>query len=121
MLVRSWNTADPDAKEGTRLSVLTTKTTNGTKSTVQFVPSAALRYEPENTATAEVLVDEIDAALALEPNEAYDYAVGFIIPGESYDPSGDGDDGNPQSSADRRLLRLDYTLLVRYTQREGRA
>jgi hypothetical protein len=79
------NTADPEAKEGGPFVLLTTKTTNGTRSTLQFVPTAVLRYGPEQTAAAEVLVEEMDAALALEPSEAHDYALGFIIPEKSYD------------------------------------
>ena len=78
-------TDDPDAKEGDPFVLLTTKTTNSTKSTLQFVPTAVLRYGPEKTAAAAVLVDEMDSAVDLEPNEAFDYTLGFIIPEESYD------------------------------------
>jgi hypothetical protein len=78
-------TDDPDAMEGDPYVLLTTKTTNSTKSTLQYVPTAVLRYGPEKTAAAEVSVDELDAAQDVEPNEAFDYTLGFIIPKESYD------------------------------------
>ena len=78
-------TDDPDAKEGDPYVILTTKTTNGTKSKVELIPAAVLKYGPEKTAAAVVLVDEIDGAVDLEPNEAYDYAFGFIIPSKFYD------------------------------------
>ena len=78
-------TDDPDAMEGDPFVLLTTKTTNSTKSTVQYVPTAVLRYGSDQTAAAEVSVDEIDAAQDVEPNEAFDYTLGFIIPKESYD------------------------------------
>ena len=73
-------TDDPDAKEGDPFVLITTKTTNSTKSTLQFVPTAVLRYGPERTKAAEVLVDEMDSAVDLEPNEARDYTRGFIVP-----------------------------------------
>jgi hypothetical protein len=78
-------TDDPEAKEGDPFVLLTTKTTNSTKSTLQLVPTAVLRYGPEKTVAAGVLVDEMDSALDLEPDEAYDYTLGFIIPQASYD------------------------------------
>ena len=78
-------TDDPDAREGDPFVLLTTKTTNSTKSTLQYVPTAVLWYGPEKTAAAAVLVDEMDSAVDLEPNEAFDYTLGFIIPEESYD------------------------------------
>jgi hypothetical protein len=78
-------TDDPEAKEGDPFVLLTTKTTNSTKSTLQLVPTAVLRYGPEQTVAAGVLVDEMDSALDLEPDEAYDYTLGFIIPQASYD------------------------------------
>ena len=78
-------TDDPDAMEGDPFVLLTTKTTNSTKSTLQYVPTAVLRYGPERTAAAAVWVDELDAAQDVEPNEAIDYTLGFIIPKESYD------------------------------------
>ena len=77
-------TDDPDAKEGDPYVILTTKTTNGTKSELQLTPAAVLKYGPEKTAAAQVVVDEMDAAV-LEPNKAYDDAVGFIIPSKFYD------------------------------------
>ena len=79
------NTDDPDAKEGDPFVLFTIKTTNSTQSTLQLVPTAVLRYGPEKTAAAEVRVDELDAAQDVEPNEAYDYTIGFIIPKEFYD------------------------------------
>jgi hypothetical protein len=79
------NIEDPDAKEGDPYVILTTKTTNGTKSKVELIPAAVLKYGPEKTAAAVVLVDEIDGAVDLKPNEAYDYAFGFIIPSKFYD------------------------------------
>ena len=78
-------TDDPDAKEGDPFVLLATKTTNRTEATLEFVPGAVLKYGPEKTVAAQVLVDEIHGAVDLEPNEAYDYAFGFIIPRESYD------------------------------------
>ena len=52
---------------------------------MELVPGAILKYGPEKTAAAQVLVDEIDGAVDLGPKEAYDYALGFIIPREFYD------------------------------------
>ena len=78
-------TDDPDAKEGDPFVVLATKTTNRTKAALELVPGAVLKYGPEQTAATQVLVDELDGAYDLKPNEAYDYAFGFIIPRESYD------------------------------------
>jgi len=79
------DTGDPDAKEGDPFVQFTMKTTNSTKSTLESVPTVVLRYGPEKTVATEVRVDELDGAQELEPNEAYDYTVGFIIPKESYD------------------------------------
>ena len=78
-------TDDPEAMEGDPFVLLTTKTTNSTKSTLQYVPTAVLEYGPEKTAAAAVWVDELDAAQDVEPNEAFDYTLGFIIPKEFYD------------------------------------
>ena len=78
-------TDDPEAKEGDPFVLLTTKTTNSTKSTLQYVPTAVLRYGPEKAAAAGLFVDDLDAAQDVEPNEAFDYTLGFIIPKESYD------------------------------------
>ena len=63
------NTDDPDAKEGDPFVLLTTKTTNSTKATLQFVPTAVLRYGPEKTEAAEVLVDEMDRLLTSSPTK----------------------------------------------------
>lgn len=79
------NTEDPDAKEGDPWVLLATRTTNKTEATLEFVPGAVLKYGPEKTVAAVVAVDELDGAVGIEPKEAYDYAVGFIIPRESYD------------------------------------
>lgn len=79
------NTEDPDAKEGDPWVLLATKTTNMTEATLEFVPTAVVKYGPEKTGAAEVLVDAMVDTVNLEPNEAYDYAFGFIIPRESYD------------------------------------
>jgi hypothetical protein len=76
---------DPDAKGGDPYVLLTTKTTNSTQSTLQYVPTAVLRYGPEKTAAAAVFVEDLDAAQDVEPTEAFDYTLGFIIPKESYD------------------------------------
>jgi hypothetical protein len=79
------NADDPDVKEGDPFIVLATKTTNRTEAKVELVPGAVLKYGPEKSVAAPVVVDQIDGPVALEPNEAYDYAFGFIIPAESYD------------------------------------
>jgi hypothetical protein len=79
------NTEDPDAKEGDPWVLLATKTTNKTEATLAFVPGAVLNYGPEKTPAALVLVDEVESAVDLEPNEAHDYAFGFIVPRQSYD------------------------------------
>ena len=78
-------TDDPDAKEGDPFVLFATKTTNRTEATLELVPGAVVKYGPEKAAAAQVLVDEIDGAVDVGPKEAYDYAVGFIIPRESYD------------------------------------
>ncbi|GAA2093117.1 hypothetical protein GCM10009841_02550 [Microlunatus panaciterrae] len=79
-------TEDPDAKEGDPYIILTTKTTNGTKSTLGFALAAVLKYGPNRTQAAQVLVlPEEEPIFYLDPNEAGEYRFGFIIPSEFYD------------------------------------
>jgi hypothetical protein len=77
-------TEDSDAKEGDPFVVLATKTTNKTKTAVEFVPEAVVKFGPEKTVAAQVFVEELDG-LVLEPNQAYDFNFGFLIPREYYD------------------------------------
>jgi hypothetical protein len=83
-------TEDPDAKEGDPYVLLATNTTNGTKSKLTLVPAAVLKYGPERTQAAQVQIsDDIggaaQAVVDLDPNEAKEYAYGFIIPSKFYD------------------------------------
>lgn len=62
---------DPDAKEGDPYVMLTTKTTNGTKSTLGLVLAAVLKYGPDRTQAAQVgIFPEEEAVVDLDPNEA---------------------------------------------------
>ena len=79
-------TDDPDSKEGDPYVWFGTKTTNGTKATVELVPAAVVKFGPDGTPAAQVaVVIEMEAVVYLEPGEATEYYYGFIIPSESYD------------------------------------